>query len=220
MTSDTINIQSDNFSVDKTGKVTAKSGIVGGYSLTENSFYSEIYPLKDYTQDDLQKILDYLNGTIELTQEEKKLYDVNGDGVINSMDMYLIVRLINSNITTQQRGTIHINKRDPINTIVFKDGYDNIMTRIGILGIETGRIKTKELEADNLVEDITDKFEFTGSATGKVYKIGKVVFMQIYMLALETAGWGTVATIPSDLYPVEIFDGGTPISRNTVLGIW
>lgn len=60
-------------------------------------------------------------------------------------------------------------------------------------------------------EDITDKIEFNGNATGKVYKIGKVVCFQIYLYPKETATWGVLAKIPKNLYPVEITDGGTTI---------
>lgn len=45
-------------------------------------------------------------------------------------------------------------------------------------------------------EDITNKFEFNGTAKGKVYKIGKVVCMQICLYPKETARLGYLGTSP------------------------
>lgn len=144
LTGDNIVIQSDNFSVDETGKVKATAGEIGGYEITDEYFTSDIYPLKDYTQDDLQKITDYLAGNIELTEEEKIFYDVDGNGEINSLDILSIVRLINSNVTNQEHGKIFINKRDPINTILIVDKDGNAVTRIGLIGIKTNKLETLE----------------------------------------------------------------------------
>lgn len=152
LTGDNIEIKSDNFSVDKEGNVSAKSGTVGGYSLAENYLYSEIYPFYDYVDEDVQKVIDYIMGTITLTDEEKIKYDINEDGKITAVDVMLMRQLIKANVTTTEHGTIQIQKRDPIKTIVLRDKDDEIKTRIGLLGIVTNNLSVNGVSFGETVE--------------------------------------------------------------------
>lgn len=87
-----------------------------------------------------------MRGVVTLTEQEKILYDVNDDGVINSADIAIIRRLINSNVTTTEHGTIQIQNRDPVNTIVLKDKDGKTVTRIGLTGIYTNRLQVENAE--------------------------------------------------------------------------
>lgn len=61
--------------------------------------------------------------------------------------------------------------------------------------------------------DYTSQCEFTGCTlnAGKIYKIGKLVFVQVLITATATYEWGTVIRTPNELQPIEIQDGGAPV---------
>jgi hypothetical protein len=61
--------------------------------------------------------------------------------------------------------------------------------------------------------DYTSQCEFTGCTlnAGKIYKIGKLVFVQVLITATSTYEWGTVIRMPNELQPIEIQDEGTPV---------
>ena len=49
-----------------------------------------------FTNEDKEKLTDYLMGTGTLTEEEKQRYDINGDGVLKSMDLLLMNKAISN----------------------------------------------------------------------------------------------------------------------------
>lgn len=51
LTSKSLEINSTNFTVDSTGKITAKSGTIGGWSITTNALYNGMTSLSDTTHD-------------------------------------------------------------------------------------------------------------------------------------------------------------------------
>lgn len=61
--------------------------------------------------------------------------------------------------------------------------------------------------------DYTSQCEFTGCTlnAGKIYKIGRLVFVQVLITANTTYEWATVIRMPNELQPIEIQDGGTPV---------
>lgn len=125
------------FSVDDEGNITATGGTIGGYTITEDGLYTEIYPKKDYTDEDLTKIRQYLMGETTLTEEETYLYDVDENGIIEMLDYVKMRNIMSTNITTEEHGSFEILNHNPVRTMLFKDKDGNIMTQIGMLGIET-----------------------------------------------------------------------------------
>jgi len=107
MTTDHINIKSDNFNVDEEGnmsctnanikgKVTSTDGNIGGWDISENGLsngefnfgsngYSNIYTFAD-----MVIMRNFLLDIIDLSEDEQKHYDLNSDGVIDSMDLWLM----------------------------------------------------------------------------------------------------------------------------------
>lgn len=77
------------------------------------------------------------------------------------------------------------------------------------------QLQTNVENAINEVEgiDYTSQCEFTGCTlnAGKIYKIGKLVFVQVLITATSTYEWATVIRMPEELQPVEISGDGTPV---------
>lgn len=95
LTSDDIVIESTNFSVDKDGKITATAGEIGGFSLDDTKLYVEYAPEEQiFTLEDYRKVQAYIIGTGTLTPEEFEKYDVNHDGIVNSLDALKIYKNI------------------------------------------------------------------------------------------------------------------------------
>ena len=76
-----------------TGKITSSSGSIGGWSLSPsglsngnffiyNSGYSNIY-----TYADMVVMRNYLQGKLDLSEEDIRHYDLTGDGTVNSADL-------------------------------------------------------------------------------------------------------------------------------------
>lgn len=155
LTADNIAIESDNFKVDKTGKVTATSGTIGGYDLGIDNLSAELYTDYDYTKEDVDKAVSYSKGEIELTKEEFEKLDVDKNGKITSMDVAYMNNVVNGRghtITNSNRGKLTIRKKDPFNSITLTDGNDEVVTRIGIRGIDTNSIRADSINNVNIKE--------------------------------------------------------------------
>lgn len=107
MTTDHINIKSDNFNVDEEGnmsctnanikgKVTSTDGNIGGWDISENGLsngefnfgsngYSNIYTFAD-----MVIMRNFLLDKIDLSNDEQNHYDLDGNGTIDAMDLWLM----------------------------------------------------------------------------------------------------------------------------------
>ena len=143
LTGDNIVIKSDNFSVDETGKVTATSGEIGGFTTTANEFSSELYSSYAYSQTDLNKIRDYILEKITLTQEETELYDVDKNGVVDAVDYMMINNYIATGTSSETPGEVKWTNGDVFNTFTIKNG-----TGERIVGLNAFRSYIKYLDAN------------------------------------------------------------------------
>ena len=96
-------IKSTNFSVDKNGNITAKSGTIGGWNIGTNELNNgKVFIRSDgsttiYTVADLFIIRGYIMGLegFDFTNSTmKNHYDLNGDGVVDSKDYVRLKNLI------------------------------------------------------------------------------------------------------------------------------
>lgn len=122
LTGDKIIIQSDNFSVDETGKVTATAGEIGGFTTTASEFNSDIYSEYDFTEEDLNKIKLYIQEETQLTPEEITVYDVYKDGIVDARDYMMIKNYIGTGISKSNPGKVTISNGDVFNIYTIKDG--------------------------------------------------------------------------------------------------
>lgn len=136
LTGDNVTIESDNFKVDKTGKVTATSGTIGGYDLGTDNFNAELYTdWDDYTEEDLVKIKQYIMKEIDLTEEEIARLDVYQDGKISAHDYMKMKEILAPNVSKNRHGKIAIQRKDPYETFKFTDGDGNTRLSLGLSGI-------------------------------------------------------------------------------------
>lgn len=133
--SDEIEIESPNFSVSKEGKITSKSGEIGGFKLTGTSFSTHVKDSYTYTQTDAARVLEIANGSTA-TEAEKKKYDVNEDGVIDRLDYTIILRKIYGYEATE--GDFYIYSNDPRYMIkTSTNGTKTKPTKIGLTMMST-----------------------------------------------------------------------------------
>ncbi len=133
--SDEIEIESPNFSVSKEGKINAKSGLIGGFSLDDISFHTHIEDPYTYTIADATRVLEIANGSTA-TEEEMKKYDVNEDGVIDRLDYTIILRKIYGYEATS--GDFYILANNPRYMIkTSSNGLKVKPTKIGLSMIST-----------------------------------------------------------------------------------
>lgn len=123
-------IEMQNFSLDQYGNmrttngifegtITSDSGNIAGFNITSNEFSKEYNTLYNFTVQDIQLLLGYLNGTNDLTTSLKSLYDVTGDGTLNILDVVRMINIMNGTATNEQtiNGAVSI-KSDDINSLI------------------------------------------------------------------------------------------------------
>lgn len=133
--SDDIQITSPNFSLTTEGKITSKSGEIGGFKLTDTAFSTHVKDSYTYTQTDAARVLEIANGSTA-TEVEKKKYDVNEDGVIDRLDYTIILRKIYGYEATE--GDFYIYSNDPRYMIkTSTNGTKTKPTKIGLTMMST-----------------------------------------------------------------------------------
>lgn len=138
-------ITSDDFSVDSTGKIFARSGTIGGFDMTADSFGSDIYSEYDFNDEDLVKIQNYIMGNGTLTEDELKLYDVYKDSKVDIRDYVMIGNYIQTGISKSTPGKVIFSNGDVFNTITIKDGLGKDLINLNALDSYI-----KNLEVDTL----------------------------------------------------------------------
>lgn len=99
ITSNRFSLDSTNFKVTKDGKITATSGIVGGFTLGENEFSANLISEKmskyTYTTEDLTRLQNILVENITPTSNDYDKYDFDYSGKLTSRDSAILVKIIN-----------------------------------------------------------------------------------------------------------------------------
>lgn len=180
LTANTITITSDNFNVDAdgnlvcnnadiTGKITATSGDIAGYKISESDgtkfLTTSAYPEYNYDISDWQKVKNYIQGQGTLTPEEILKYDINKDGVVDNIDLSFIWRMIvlDINISSGIHAQLMSNPNDlNMNGFALIAGYTTVFAATAMTGVtvNNGRIHGERI----LFEDISVYGE-TGTIT-------------------------------------------------------
>lgn len=107
LSSDNISITSNNFKVDNqgnmtcnnanvTGTINSNNGSIGGWTMNSNGLTNGSVSIKNngysniYTYADMVIIRNYLQGKIDLSENDIQHYDLNGDGIVNSQDLLIM----------------------------------------------------------------------------------------------------------------------------------
>ena len=154
-------------------------GQIGGFRISSDKLWTEYYPPADFTQTDLTKVRNYLLDPVSnpLTDQEKVLYDLFGDGVVNAKDLLYMTKLIDLGITTTNPLKLEMNTGSSIMDTSFSivDGNSNHIVDININGFyyenektsldyyKSGDVyvETQELNVGGFVTSSTTKLMFT-----------------------------------------------------------
>lgn len=139
LTSDSIVIESTNFSVDEDGKITATAGDIGGFLTTNKSFSKSLYGLYNYNYFDMTLVAMYVLNRISLDTNLINILDANNSGDVLASDYVTIKNIIEGTTenTKEVEGTFALNSDDPKNCLVVKDKNDEIISSIGVGGINS-----------------------------------------------------------------------------------
>lgn len=93
---------------------TIRGGTIEGATIKGSQIFSQRNRENTYTQNDAEKLKQYILGNTELTDDEKKHLDINQDGVVNMADNLLIRQLLggSQSVTAQIRDTVRIHYED------------------------------------------------------------------------------------------------------------
>lgn len=92
---------------DIIGKVTAKSGEIGGFELDEYKMTATTTKIYDFTWDDWDTIGTFIYGEVIPTQEQIERYDLDGDGVVTDRDRAAILEIIDAGNTLTTEFTLY-----------------------------------------------------------------------------------------------------------------
>ena len=132
-------IESDNFDLDASGKITATAGEIGGFDMNSQSLSKVLTGTYEYNQFDSilagMSILNRISKDSNLT----KVLDVNNDNNVNSADYVTIKNIIGgtSENTKILNGIFEVNSSDPKNCISIKDDTGEIISSLGLGGINS-----------------------------------------------------------------------------------
>ena len=126
LTSDNIVIESNNFSVDEDGKITATAGKISDFTIDgEDGFVYKIYAPRTFTSDDVTRVRGIITGTITPTTEDLQKYDLDGSGQITSSDWTKINLYVKNNITETNFGKFEVSIPQPTLLATAHTGYIN-----------------------------------------------------------------------------------------------
>ena len=93
---------------------TIQGGTIEGATIKGSQIFSQRNREKTYTQNDAEKIKQYILGNTELTDDEKKHLDINQDGVVSIADNLSIRKLLggSQSVTVQIKDTVKIHYED------------------------------------------------------------------------------------------------------------
>lgn len=112
------------------------------------SFETNIESKYRYSSSDLSNIQKYIMGEISLTDSQLELYDINKDGKLTSSDYVIIRNLVDSNGDVTIKGSFEINPDSASRSLILRDAKRNIITSIGLLGMETESFYCQNFESD------------------------------------------------------------------------
>ena len=178
--SNSVIIEADNFKLDKTGNIKATGGTIGGFGLSTNKFSANVQnTLKSYTQSDLNKLQQFILGNTTLTDAEKQVYDINGDGILNSKDLLSIQKIILGADTNVMNGQFIIDTKSSNSCLAIYDKSGKKTTSIGLRGMQTESLYGSDVNSKNItVKDFDNQADYNNVSTIKPTGITTPVLTQ------------------------------------------
>lgn len=121
------------------GDIKSISGTIANWNISNDGLYSEFErEMPEFTKQDIDKIVDHILGNKKLTNEEINRYDITRDGVVTSMDLVLIERMIEGVDSKRWKYKVCINPRSSdaiIDVTVDRGNGKEMATRISPMSI-------------------------------------------------------------------------------------
>lgn len=137
LTADDIDIISNNFRITRDGTITSLKGFIGGWEITDDGLRRNITPPYDYSNEDIDKIRNYLGGTYTPTEQEMRKFDVNSDGKVDLSDLTLITKLIKYNLMNSRPGYLLLNTNNWFQPIQIVNSSGQVLAYFGVDGAGT-----------------------------------------------------------------------------------
>lgn len=144
----------------------------------------------NFTLEDAEKVLSYVNGEIDLTDDELEFYDVNADGVVDKLDYLAIQRMYYGYISNIVKGTLEINSTKAQRTIVLRDEEGKIQTSLGLNGITT-----PSLSCDNFYLGNAPIIESGSNDNGSYVKYADGTMICRAKKNIVTGTWGATGSM-------------------------
>ena len=148
-----ITIESDYFTLDAEGRITTTSGNIGGWEISSDGLSSSI--IKTFPQmaeEDANAMVEISVDPTQWTQENLEKYDLNGDGIINSSDTMMAIKLYQDyNQYKTENGIVKINPNSFNETILITYNspfYGYTETRIGASAIAAKNMICENVKTD------------------------------------------------------------------------
>lgn len=117
-------------------KIIGDFGSIGGFTMSGNSLTAEwSYTYPAFTKSDATKLQKYLLGQVELTDYEKKKYDTNFDGLLQSVDARIIQKIALGTLPRTVTGTVTIGSSDATEVVKILGTSGSMEGQELILGI-------------------------------------------------------------------------------------
>jgi len=137
------------FKVTNTGALTATSGTIADFNITNVGLNRNINGVYDYSSYDkaivINSIMEYLNFNNDSTTAD--IADANDDGAINSADVVYINKVIDGTITSTKNmsGILKINANNPKNCFQILNNSNQPAVSIGLGGVNSNCIVSQNI---------------------------------------------------------------------------
>lgn len=126
-----------NYSLNEKGYMMAKLGEIAGFLFSDNKFSKEYNSNYNFTVQDVQLLVGFLDGYNSLVSGLQSLYELTEDGNLNVTDIVKMINIINGNAENPKTcsGTVAINSDDSNRLIEIINNLNVNKTRFGIFSI-------------------------------------------------------------------------------------
>ncbi len=145
---DTGEIDTPKFKVSDAGEITATGGIIGGFTLSQNTLSANLTFNRKYTSTDVERIRKIIMGEIKPTTADYEKYDLTKSGIINSGD-YMAIKKMADGIETGN-GKLIITTNTSNDAIRFLDADGKDVINLGRFGGFIQTLTVNNLDVDSL----------------------------------------------------------------------
>lgn len=130
------------------------------------SFKTEISSSYTYSSTDLNNIKKYIMEELTLTSAQQELYDIDKDGKVTAGDYVKIKNMVGtSGGKATINGTFQIDPDSASRSLILRDSNGNIITSIGLLGMQTQSFNSQYINADTgIITNLTVDGIFTNNS--------------------------------------------------------